>query len=189
MASLPFGPLVCFGNYWASPQVKPVLSFVNMSGPISNYKPDWAPQWPASTGSKFPLDPYGFGPSPYASAMATWPYLLKATAFTTGTTAYSDVEAQWAAIKAWRDGTYALSDGYTKDPCSGEVGWLTVLGADQASKYQVWAKMAPLPAKLLPGYNTLHYVPPLTFQLLGDFTEAAGDTHYGAAHYGVAHYS
>ena len=43
--NVPGGMLATFGNYWASPQVNPVLSFTNASTPVDPYNPEWGAQF------------------------------------------------------------------------------------------------------------------------------------------------
>lgn len=170
-ADVPWGRLAAFGNYYASPQVKPALAFPNNSKPVEDYLPDWAATFYAQPTARYPIATASFVETPYTTVPATWSYPLTVPPGESGVAAYTDIESQFAAIKNWRDGAYNLTDGYVVSDCSGEVGWLSVFAADGVSVLRCWARMAPLPLDLTGGKNTQYYVVPITWMLFGEFVD------------------
>jgi len=114
----------------------------------------------------YPFDLRAGQPGPLKDSSFSTSVLLKASAGHVGLAAYSDVESQFAALLSALQGTYTYAGGQV----SGQVGQLVVLRADGVSYAGAWARIAKVELALLPGQHTYHYLLPLTWTLLSDFT-------------------
>jgi len=142
------------------------LAFTGRGTPFSGIGLEQAADTALIPSTSYPFDVRGGQPGPLKDSSFSTSILLKAGAGKTGLAAYSDVEAQLAAILSALQGTYIYAGGQV----SGQVGQLVVLRANGASYAGAWARIAKVELALLPGQHTYHYLLPLTWTLLSDFT-------------------
>ncbi len=142
------------------------LPFTGRGTPLSAIGLEQAADTALIPSTSYPFDVRGGQPGPLKDSSFSTSVLLKAAAGKTGLAAYSDVEAQFAAILSALQGTYTYAGGQV----SGQVGQLVVLRADGQSYAGAWARIAKVELALLPGQHTYHYLLPLTWTLLSDFT-------------------
>jgi hypothetical protein len=146
------------------------LAFTGRGTPLSAIGLEQAADTALIPTTSYPFDIRGGQPGPLKDSSFSTSVLLKAGAGKTGLAAYSDVESQFAAILSALQGTYTYAGGQV----SGQVGQLVVLRADGVSYAGAWARIAKVELALLPGQHTYHYLLPLTWTLLSDFTALSG---------------
>lgn len=146
------------------------LAFTGRGTPLSSIGLEQAGETALIPTASYPFDVRAGQPGPLADTSFQTSVLLKAADGKTGLGAYGDVEGQLAAILGAIQGTYAYAGGQV----SGQVGQLVVLRADGQSYAGAWARIAKVDLALRPGQNTAHYLVPLTWTLLSDFTALAG---------------
>ncbi len=146
------------------------LAFSGRGTPLSAIGLEQAADTALIPSTSYPFDLRAGQPGPLKDSSFSTSVLLKAGAGKTGLAAYSDVEAQFGAILSALQGTYTYAGGQV----SGQVGQLVVLRADGASYAGAWARIAKVELALLPGQHTYHYLLPLTWTLLSDFTALSG---------------
>jgi len=142
------------------------LAFSGRGTPLSAIGLEQAADTALIPSTTYPFDVRGGQPGPLKDSSFSTSVLLKASAGHGGLAAYSDVEAQFGAILSALQGTYTYAGGQV----SGQVGQLVVLRADGVSYAGAWARIAKVELALLPGQHTYHYLLPLTWTLLSDFT-------------------
>lgn len=142
------------------------LPFSGRGTPLSAIGLEQAADTALIPSTSYPFDVRGGQPGPLKDSSFSMSVLLKASAGHVGLGAYSDIESQFAVILGAIQGTYAYAGGQV----SGQVGQLVVLRADGVSYAGAWARVAKVELALLPGLHTYHYLLPLTWTLLSDFT-------------------
>lgn len=142
------------------------LAFSGRGTPLSAIGLEQAADTALIPSTSYPFDVRGGQPGPLKDSSFSTSVLLKARAGHVGLAAYSDVESQFAAILSALQGTYTYAGGQV----SGQVGQLVVLRADGVSYARAWARIAKVELALVPGQHTYHYLLPLTWTLLSDFT-------------------
>ncbi len=146
------------------------LAFTGRGTPLSAIGLEQAADTALIPTTSYPFDIRGGQPGPLKDSSFSTSVLLKASAGHTGLGAYSDVESQFAAILGAIQGTYTYAGGQV----SGQVGQLVVLRADGVNYAGAWARVAKVELALMPGQHTYHYLLPLTWTLLSDFTALSG---------------
>lgn len=142
------------------------LAFTGRGTPLSAIGLEQAADTALIPSTTYPFDVRAGQPGPLKDSSFSTSVLLKASAGHVGLAAYSDVESQFAALLSALQGTYTYAGGQV----SGQVGQLVVLRADGVSYAGAWARIVKVELALLPGQHTYHYLLPLTWTLLSDFT-------------------